>query len=511
MTKRYGLTKEQMEALTAVLGNHERVVSDLEAIKNGKLSDDEIQEIATRAARMNKAEKATGNNGRRTFNPADHDAQVDTGLGDVSARDAAMIIVGQRVRRAVAAQLRARGIENSPLLKPDEDLDAQYNAVNQRAAEMANDGVYSPSSVRSNQGDAAFTECGIDFAWNLVEEGSSILSLLDSKPTKNGKLKWRLVANLIESWGMSPSQDCDDLNCTPSGTYNIEFQEEPAKLFKSAGCVNRVDVEDAFWDIIGEMTDQMLADAGRTRQFNFLRGDMTLAPTTTNYNHYGQTPTAPAGVVPAYAHFDGIMHSWLVDNPAQNGNNVYWDEDAGPAAEANTPEGFFTTGDPLTYAHIQQLRNLMHDALVNRALGFGSRVIAMMTPGLYAQLSTLDELVGQCCGNGPATTGVLPNVGGIPQFWSEHMPLTDQYGRVMMTAPETPDVAANIYHSYQLIHLDSFVRGEASDLELMVELEKDCEIIKPILRWRETLGRRSSTAAATGIEGVAGIAGISLS
>ena len=156
-------------------------------------------------------------------------------------------------------------------------------------------------------------------------------------------------------------------------------------------------------------------------------------------------------------------------------------------------------------------RNLMHDAATNRHLGYGANLIATMTPGLYGMLVTLDELIGQCCGNGPAVSGVLPNVGGIPHFWSEHMPMTDEYGRVQMSAPGVPDVAANIYHSYQLLNLDSFIRGEAAGLELIVEMDNDCEKIKPILRWREVLGRRSTSGAAGGIEGIAGITGISLS
>ena len=513
MTKLYKLSEEQVQNVERALGRLDEVVAEVETLKNAAISDDDMKTIADTVTRQMRAAKATGDGKRRTFNAGEGDATIDPGLGEVNPREATRIWMGNKIKKSVAAQLRAKGNESGRLLEPDEDLEVAASTLDRRAAEMRQDRLYSPGATRSNEGDPAFTECGLDFAWEVIAGGTPLVELIPSRPTRNGKLKWRVYGNIIESYGMEPTQDCSAVKCTPTSNAVINTDEIAAKLFKSAGCVSRTDLEDAFWDVIGELSDKLLEDAQRTREYAFQRGDLTLGGSADeNFNHFGQTIAVPsASVVPAYAHFDGLQHAWLIDNPANNGSANYWDEGAGPAAPAATPEGWFAAGSVLTFADIQKLRNLMHDAATNRHLGYGANLIATMTPGLYGMLVTLDELIGQCCGNGPAVSGVLPNVGGIPHFWSEHMPMTDEYGRVQMSAPGVPDVAANIYHSYQLLNLDSFIRGEAAGLELIVEMDNDCEKIKPILRWREVLGRRSTSGAAGGIEGIAGITGISLS
>ncbi len=512
MTKHYKLSEDQVQQIEAALGRLDEVAAEVEAVKNAGLSDEDLQTISDSVGRQMRAAQMEGDGKRRSFEPGGGEGQddIDPGLGDLDTAEAARIYLGHQVRQSMVRQLGARGVKTG-FTGTDPDLERAYNSINQRAAERRADRLYAPGQQRSNAGDPEFTECGVDFLWDLVCQGTPLAEMIPSRPTRHGRLKWRVFSNLFEAWGVNPTQDCSGVKCTPTSTANLDHDEQPAKVFKIAACFNRTDAEDAYWDIVGEFVDKMVADARRVREQAFIRGDMTIDPDTTNLNHYGQPLASPsANTVPAYAHWDGLQHAYLVDNPANNGNLVYWDETAGPAAEAPTPAGWFTTGNQMTYSDFQRLRQLMVDPLLNRALGFCGDLVALVTPGLYGYLLTLPEWSGGCCGDGPAVTGRVPSLSGTPVHWSEHMPMTDAYGRVQMSAPGVPDPSANLYHSLMLVHLRSFLRGEADGFEVNVEIDNDCEKIKPILRWREAFGRHSSSADPGGIEGVAGLHGISL-
>jgi len=80
---------------------------------------------------------------------------------------------------------------------------------------------------------------------------------------------------------------------------------------------------------------------------------------------------------------------------------------------------------------------------------------------------------------------------------------TDINGLIDATTPTN-----NTYGQWHIVNRNAVRVGRHRDLEIIVEVNKKCDLITITLQWRLSVARRSSASTAAGIEGIASLYGV---
>jgi hypothetical protein len=334
--------------------------------------------------------------------------------------------------------------------------------------------------------------CPTDDIWGGAMSDAEIIERLGGlRPVRGKSQKIVNLTGTPTAYVTPAASDCTELDCRTDSQVGTRTHEHVAAKISVDLCMPVELDEDAFLDL----TEQYTAEAERAirnaTENAVIRGDATLSPATANINYDGGTLAATAtGQVDAFTAFDGIAHATLIDNTA---NNL-------------TAAGGFTATDPINADAINAARKLMRDAATKTHWGKNpSDLIVIADSIAYFGLLQLEDVkwfdrVGDMA---TILTGKLPFIYGMPIYMSDSLDPTASNGKI-----DGVTAANNIYGQIHVVNRNGVRVGSHRDLEIIVEVNRKCDLITITLQWRLSFARRSSAATAAGIEAIASIYGI---
>lgn len=331
--------------------------------------------------------------------------------------------------------------------------------------------------------------------WDSAMCGSEIIERLGGlRPASGKSVKIINLTSLPEAYHTPPAEDCTELDCRTTSPIGTRIHEHDAEKISIDICMPAELDEDSAMDVITEYTDIAERAIRRATENAVIRGDTTLSPANANINHDGTNITLTAtGQAPAYTSFDGIAHATLIDNDANNA--------------ANATPGFWTPGDPINADAVMKARILMDDPNAGAHWGFcDTGDLIYITDSLgYASALTMEDVkwVDRVGDMATVVTGQLPMLHGVPIYLSTALRPTDIDGLI-----DTSDSTNNTYGQWHIVNRGAVRVGRHRDLEIIVEVNKKCDVITITLQWRLSVARRSSATTAAGIEGIASLYGI---
>ena len=327
--------------------------------------------------------------------------------------------------------------------------------------------------------------------WKGAMCRGDLLSRFDPKPMKGKSLKIVNLTGVPQVYSTPPADTCNELECRTSSAVGTRTHEHPVGKLSVDLCLPVELDEDSFLEVVTEYTEIAEEQMQLAMERAIIRGDASLSGTTNINNNGAALTLTAAGQAPHWTVWDGLAHSTLVDNTANNA----------------VVAGLFTAGDSIEANDIMKIRALMWDANSARHWGFcdPSRLLIIVDAQTYAKLVTLDDVkwVEKVGDAATIVTGALPTIWGLPIYMSASLELTADNGKVDVVTP-----ANNTRGQLHLVNLDGFRTGVARDVETLVEVDKRCDVVHASIMWRGAFARRASQATAAGIEAVASIYGI---
>lgn len=339
---------------------------------------------------------------------------------------------------------------------------------------------------------AEFTSvCPTDDIWGgAMSEAEIIERLGGTRPIRGKSQKIVNLTGTPTAYVTPAAADCTELDCRTDSQVGTRTHEHVAAKISVDLCMPVELDEDSFLDL----TEQYTAEAERAIRMAtenaVIRGDATLSPATANINFDGGTLSATAtGQVDAFTAFDGIAHATLIDNTANAAGASIW-----------------TPGDPISAQAINGARKLMRDTATKAHWGKNpSDLIVIADSIAYFGLLDLEDVkwfdrVGDMA---TIMTGKLPFIYGMPIYMSDALDPTAISGKI-----DGVTAANNIYGQIHVVNKNGVRVGSHRDLEIIVEVNRKCDLITITLQWRLSFARRSSASTAAGIEAIASIYGI---
>lgn len=320
---------------------------------------------------------------------------------------------------------------------------------------------------------------------------SDLLQRFDPKPMKGKSLKIVNLTGVPQVYSTPPADTCNELECRTSSQVGTRTHEHQVGKLSVDLCLPVELEEDSFMDVVAEYTEIAEEQMRLAMERAIIRGDASLSGTTNINNNGAALTLTAAGQAPHWTVWDGLAHATLEDNSANNAVTA----------------GLFTAGGSIVANDLMKIRALMWDAASARHWGFcdPSRLIYIVDAQTYAKLITLDDVkwVEKVGDGATILTGALPTIWGVPIHMSPSLELTANNGKVDVVTP-----ANNTRGQAHLVNLDGFRLGVARDVEVVVEVDKRCDVVHASIMWRGAFARRASAATAAGIEAVASIYGI---
>lgn len=327
--------------------------------------------------------------------------------------------------------------------------------------------------------------------WKGAMCRSDLLQRFDPKPMKGKSLKIVNLTGVPQVYSTPPADACNELECRTSSQVGTRTHDHPSGKLTVDLCLPVELEEDSFLDVVAEYTEIAEEQARLAMERAIIRGDASLSGTTNINNNGAALTLTAANQAPHWTVWDGLAHATLVDNTANNAVTA----------------GLFTAGSSIVANDLMKIRALMWDAASARHWGFcdPSRLLYIVDAQTYAKLITLDDVkwVEKAGDGATIVTGALPTIWGVPLHMSPSLELTANDGKVDVVTP-----ANNTRGQAHLVNLDGFRVGVARDWEVVVEVDKRCDVVHVSIMWRGAFARRASAATAAGIEAVASIYGI---
>jgi len=380
------------------------------------------------------------------------------------------------------------------------DSDPNFRKVHPKGLPVAAQirGSLQASGVRFNTGEttgigAELVEvCPQEDIWDAAMCQSELIERLGGfRPIRGKSQKVINMTGLPEAYVTPPAEDCTELDCRTTSPIGTHTHEYPAAKITVDVCMPVELDEDSALDVVEQYSEIGERAIRRATENAVIRGDATLSGTH-NINNEGATITLTAtGQAPAYTAFDGIAHATLINNSANDG----------------TAAGYHAAGDPIAADEIMKTRLLMDDPNSGSHWGFcdASELLYIADAIAYGGMIQMEDVkwVDRVGAMATILTGQLPTLHGVPIYMSPAVRPTNDAGLIDAVTPGN-----NTFGQLHIVNRGGVRVGRHRDLEIIVEVNKKCDLITITFQWRLSLGRRSSQATAAGIEAIASIYGI---
>lgn len=473
------LTPEMASNLVRVIDTSEEQAAQIAALTNTV--------TALQAAERG----ASGGTVRRTFQPGAGSA--DGGVPERYSRYSPATI---QLANVLLDQLKGSALQSKVRAKLDrfatDDLQGAARAVSGTSRTLPGRRVRFNTSEEDGFGAELVQTCPTDEFWDGALCTSDIMGLFPEAPVKGGKIKYLTVSALPTAYTGQRAQDCEGLKCVPDTAIGTEYVEADAGKLKMKLCMPLELTEDSFLDVVQEYTEIGQRAIQIINEFVIVRGDTTLAGETNINNLNAAITVTGDNFTPDFTVLDGLAKATITDNVNNNGAEYDW----------------WTAGDEITTNVIQKLRTLMFDEAMKQHWGFcadAADLAILVDYSTYAALTQLDDVkfCDKNCDTPTLQTGQLASIWGIPIIPSAAIPLADLTGQIDIDTP-----ANNVYGQLHVVNVKGFKLGKAAELDIETIVNKDCDLVEIIFRWRLAFARHSSTGDAGGIEAVASIYGI---